>query len=114
MVQDPENDGKAELSGRELEVAVEIDFMDLHSGVQAFFQRADALHPVVVRASMVEREHLQPKRFQEEREIPIGTAEIEHRIVTRQLHKVSEAGRQQRVEMVEVSERVVPIPLEVS
>ena len=94
----------------ELEMPVEIDFADLDRRAERLLQQTDAAAAVVVRRRIVDRVRAMAERFEEERGVAVGRADVGNRRVACEIEQRAVAAVQQLVEQEEVRQRAVRIP----
>src|SRR5437867_881404 len=107
MVEHPEDEGEIELIGRQDELTVEVDRVDLDGRVERGLQRLEAAHGVVIDGGVVDDLHLTAERFEEEGEISVRAADVDDDAITCKIQKATAVAGQQLIEVLEVGERVV-------
>ena len=110
VVENAEAEGEAAASYGQVEIAVEIDGFDADGGIERDLQGLDAGHAVVVGGRVIDGADAAAERFEEEGEIAIAAAEIEHREVADEGFEKAVAAGEQAIEQGQGAEAVPGIP----
>src|SRR6266852_1872636 len=95
MVENAEAEGKAAASKRQMEWAVEIERFDADGGIECGLQCLDPSHAVVIGGRIIDRAHAAAERLEQECQIAIAAAEIQHGMVAdERFQKAAAAGEQ--------------------
>ena len=100
VVENAEAEGEPAAPHGQAEIAVEIDGFDADGGIEGDFQGLNAGHAVVVGGRVIDGADAAVERFEEEGEIAVAAAEIEHRVVGDEGLEIAAAAGEQAVERV--------------
>src|ERR1019366_3904449 len=106
VVENAKAEGQAALGQGKLDWAVEIERFDADGGIERDLQRFDAGHAVVIGGRVIDGADAAAERFEEEGEVAIAAAQIEHRHVADERLEIAVAAGKQAVEQGNGAETV--------
>ena len=114
VVQDPEQEDEPVALAREPATAVEVEVLDPDPGPEVVPERPRPAEAVLVGGGAVDEVDLPaPLVLEEEGEVPVGPADVRDRQAGRQPPEIPVLPVEERIEVPEVRQDVVPVPDEI-